>query len=97
MSLLPVLRALLGLGRRHVSIKWDTVGRCQRAICGVCDAEVGVSMAGKLLRHGPADRPRCPGTGDGTTVPFLGPANSAAALRARNQALAGRRRPRRRR
>lgn len=90
-----VLRMLFGADRRrHESIKWDTNGRCQRAICGVCDREVGVSTAGRLVRHGPVDKPACRGTGGPTTFPTVGPANARAAMTARNNALAGRRRPR---
>lgn len=93
--LLQVLKALFGIGgpARHESIRWDSYGRCDRAICSVCDAEVGVSVKDRMSPHGPHHRP-CPGSRGGTTVPRQGPGNAAGSIRARNQAVSGRRRRR---
>lgn len=96
-----ILKALLGFGGgRHESIKWDTLGRCSAALCRDCGREIGVTgptgREGVLTRHGPIDRP-CGGTGGRTTFPVIGPRNANAAYAAKNAAIAGRRRPRRKR
>ena len=93
--LMRVLRVLFGQRgpAPHESIAWDPVGRCSKAICSVCDREVGVSIKDRMAPHGPHRNP-CPGGGGGTTVPRQGPGNAATSIRARNQALAGRARRR---
>lgn len=86
-----VLRVLLVRPPLHTSVKWDTVGRCQKAVCASCGREIGVSVKDRMARHGPLDGRACPGTGGHTTEPYRSP--GAAARRA----LAGRPRSRRKR
>jgi hypothetical protein len=97
MSLVPVprtsvvarvLRVLMLAPPRHQSIKWDTDGRCQKAICSYCNREIGVSTTDRMSRHGPLNGRPCRGTNGNTTQPYRSP--GAAATRA----LAGRRRRR---
>lgn len=97
MSLVPVprtsmvariLRVLQVGPPKHRSIKWDTEGRCQKAICSVCGREIGVSTKDRMSRHGPLSGRPCRGTDGGTTRPYRSPGPEA------ERALAGRRRTR---
>jgi hypothetical protein len=83
-----VLRVLLARPVLHESVKWDTVGRCQKAICAYCNREIGVSTTGRMARHGPLSGRPCRGTDGRTTTPFRSPGPAAT------RALAGRRRRR---